>query len=371
VADTNTANIGLLIADLNDVFNFSAHVEANFTTIDGLMGAVQCTSSTRPSNTYAGQIIYETDSKRYVQNTGTKATPVWTYMSHAAMAVTNSTQPTSGLTNGFLAYETDTGGLIAYNGGQWRYKSIVNVTSSTRPTTTVGTGTVIYENDTKRVLVSNGTTPISASWQNVAYANFVTTSSAHPSSPFTGLEIYETDTGATAVYTGSGYSYTAQQIANTTLGASAASVTFNNIPAYTRIMLVWRAQSSASGAVDVNLQIDGNTGNNYLWSKVESNSGTAAASHAGALTNIIKIGVADGTTTSYFANGSQMIDGWSSATGFLTCTGPYGMFTSTTADRSGTASGQFGVVGPHTSIKVSLSANVFQPGTEMAVYGLM
>ena len=120
MADSNTPNIGLLIADLGDVFNFGAHVENNFSTIDSLFGAVQCTSTTRPSNTFAGQIIYETDSKRYAQNTGSKASPVWTYMSHSAMTATSSSRPTSGLSTGLLILETDTSNIsIRSSGAAW------------------------------------------------------------------------------------------------------------------------------------------------------------------------------------------------------------------------------------------------------------
>lgn len=80
MTDTTTANLGLLIADLNDTFNFGAHVEANFTTIDSMMGLVKCTSLTRPSNTYGGQGLYETDTGQIVVNTGTKASPVYKYI---------------------------------------------------------------------------------------------------------------------------------------------------------------------------------------------------------------------------------------------------------------------------------------------------
>lgn len=123
MADTNTANIGLLLPDLGDTFNFALHVENNFSTIDSLMGMVQCTSTTRPSNTYAGQGIYETDSKRYAQNTGTKASPVWTYMSHTALTSTSSAHPTSGLSTGLNIYETDTGLNALWNGSAWTYPS--------------------------------------------------------------------------------------------------------------------------------------------------------------------------------------------------------------------------------------------------------
>lgn len=155
MADTNTANIGLLLPDLNDTFNFGAHVENNFTTIDGLIGAVQCTSTTRPTNTYAGQIIYETDSKRYVQNTGTKSVPAWTYMSHRALNGVVASLPTLGLQNGDLYYATDSNALLICDGGIFRYKTNVAVASSARPTA-VEAGATIYETDTGRSMVYNG-----------------------------------------------------------------------------------------------------------------------------------------------------------------------------------------------------------------------
>lgn len=156
MADTNTPNLLLLLPDLNDTFNFGAHVENNFTTIDALMGAVQCTSSSRPSNTYAGQIVYETDSKRYAQNTGTKGSPVWTYMSHGAIATTAGSLPTSGISNGFLVYATDVNALLVADGGTLRYKTNLVCTSGTRPTA-VEAGATIYESDTGRSLVYTGT----------------------------------------------------------------------------------------------------------------------------------------------------------------------------------------------------------------------
>lgn len=165
MADTNTSNIGLLLPDLGDTFNFALHVENNFSTIDSMMGAVQCTSSTRPSNTYAGQIVYETDSKRYAQNTGTKASPTWTYMSHAALAVTAATRPTSGLSTGETIYETDTTRFLVYNGSSWENKAFSNlsVTSSTHPTSANSfVGEQIYETDTKNTLVWDGT-----NWRNI------------------------------------------------------------------------------------------------------------------------------------------------------------------------------------------------------------
>lgn len=155
MADTTTANIGLLIADLNDVFNFGAHVENNFTVIDSLMGLVKCTSLTRPSNTYGGQGIYETDTARVAVNTNTKASPTWAYVTSMMLYVTSATRPTLGLVNGLLIYESDTKALAIYTAGAWRYVTAVICTSSTRPASP-SLGLEIYETDTLRTLKWSG-----------------------------------------------------------------------------------------------------------------------------------------------------------------------------------------------------------------------
>lgn len=365
MADTQTPNILLVIADLNDTFNFGAHVEANFTTIDSLMGAVDCTSTSRPTNTYKGQIAYEHDSGRYVQNTGTKGAPVWTYTSHAALAVTAASHPTSGLANGGLALETDTDMLMYYNTA-WRYQHNYSVASSSRPTSGLTTGMPLYETDTTRFLIWNG-----SSWVNKAYANFVTTSSAHPANPFQGLEIYETDTGLSAVYNGSTFSYGVQQVAATqVLVGTTASVTFSGIPAVTRLSLSWRAKTATAVQTDLLMQVDGDTAAHYLWAKIEAANGASSPAHTASLTTSMKIGVVSGTTASFFGNGRQEIDGWSNSTGFLTTAGPYANFDAAGTDWAGTAAGQFSAVGPHTSIKLLPATGSFAAGSQFSLYGL-
>jgi hypothetical protein len=145
MADTNTPNILLLLPDLADPFSFGTHVENNFTTVDSMMGAVQCTSTTRPSNTYAGQIVYETDSHRYAQNVGSKASPVWAYTSHTPLVVTSATRPTVGRTAGLLIFETDTSRILIWDGAAWqplvRSSQIINFTASVTSNQTFTTGT--------------------------------------------------------------------------------------------------------------------------------------------------------------------------------------------------------------------------------------
>jgi hypothetical protein len=284
VADTNTPNIGLLLPDLGDTFNFALHVENNFSTIDSMLGAVQCTSSTRPSNTYAGQIVYETDSKRYAQNTGTKASPTWTYTSHAALAVTAATHPTSGLSTGELIYETDTKFVQVYNGSAFEQK---------------------------------------------AYANFTCTSSAHPASPFTGMEIYETDTGLNAVWSGSTWVYPVQKIASTVLGASAASITLTIPSSINHIRGAWNARKDVGGGGAFSwLRFNGDSASHYQW--VNEIGNTAQGNSGASLVNFMQAGLCAGAsdTAAYFSNNTfemENIQG-SNAKGFasqgnLICSG--------------------------------------------------
>ena len=154
MADSLTPNIGALIADPGDVIQYANHVGNNFTLFDSLMGLVKCTSVTRPTDTYGGQGIYETDTGRIAVNTNTKASPTWTYVTSTLLYVTSSTRPTLGLVNGLLIYESDTKALAIYT-GSWRYLTAVICTSSTRPASPTA-GEEIYETDTLRTLKWSG-----------------------------------------------------------------------------------------------------------------------------------------------------------------------------------------------------------------------
>ena len=336
MADTNTPNILLLLPDLGDTFNFALHVENNFSTIDGLMGAVQCTTTTRPSNTYAGQIIYETDSKRYVQNTGTKASPVWTYMSHASLAVTSSTRPTSGLS----------------------------------------TGEMIYETDSKRFLIYNG-----SSWEQKAFSNFTCTSSSHPSSAFTGLEIFETDTNLSAAYNGTSYNYGVQQAAPTqVLGGTTASITFSGISSiYSHLTLEWSARNNSGNLSDLLLlRFNSDTGSKYGWQYVEGQGTVAqAASAAQGSATSIQIGHITGgaATAGYYSGGRIEITGWTNssssqyavavATGFV-----LGSNTSS-GQITGTYGGDYNPSAQLSSVTLLPAAGSFVSGSRFSLYANM
>ena len=317
------------------------------------------TSGSRPANPIQGDELYETDTT-ITRNRGAAA---WNGILPVSVAATLPANPIQG----DFTYISDLQAVAYYSGGAWHTCSLIVCTSTTRPTgSSLQTGSVIYETDTLRFLIYNGTT-----WVNKAFTNFVCTSSTHPGTPFTGLEIYETDTGLGAIYNGTNYMYGVQQIGPTQiLGSTTASITFTGIPAVNRLMLAWRTRSSAAGGVFVQMQLDANTGTNYLWNRSASSAGAANMGHSGAAVAQINIGISDATTASYFGSGFTVIDGWNTATGFATCAGSFCNFSSTTSDDAGSTGGQFNVVGPHTSLKVFLSANSFAAGSEFSLYAL-
>jgi hypothetical protein len=169
----------------------------------------------------------------------------------------------------------------------------------------------------------------------------------------------------------SAFASTPQLISTVTLTGTQATISFAVVAnAYTRLTLYWRGQLSTSGPADVTLQVDGNSGTNYLWAKDEGDNGTATSSHAATLTTVMKIGVITGVTGGYFGSGRQDIEGWSSVTGALTCSGAYGNFQVAGTDWAGTTSGISQSAGPHSNLTVATSSGSFAAGSTFSLYGL-
>jgi len=154
MADTFTTNLGLLIADTNDPYNYPTQVAAPLTTLDSLFGLPKCTSATRPSTTFGGQGIYETDTGRVAVNVGTKAAPSWLYVTSGILTCTSGARPTLNLFTGMMIYETDTGMTRVYKGAAWQAGETV-CTSAARPANPI-TGDSAYESDTGSSIVYTG-----------------------------------------------------------------------------------------------------------------------------------------------------------------------------------------------------------------------
>ena len=153
------------------------------------------------------------------------------------------------------------------------------------------------------------------------------------------------------------------------LTATTASVTFSSIPTYPRLVLFWRARLSAAGPQDINLQIDGNNGSQYLYNYIDAVNGATDAHHSGGLVTSIIVGTADGNTANYFASGDLSLDGWANATGYLTMAGTWANFSTTTTDIVGAIGGLYQGVGPHSSFTLTPASGSFAAGSQFSLYG--
>lgn len=58
---TLTTRLSLLKADPTEAVNVATQIDAAFDKIDAAVGATVCTSTTRPSSPFTGQLAYTTD----------------------------------------------------------------------------------------------------------------------------------------------------------------------------------------------------------------------------------------------------------------------------------------------------------------------
>jgi hypothetical protein len=208
-----------------------------------------------------------------------------------------------------------------------------------------------------------------------AYAAFPCTSSTHPATPRVGQEIFETDTGATAVWTGSAWRYGMQQIGATTVVGSPQPSVVIPVPAvWPRVQVCWRVRSSAANpAEQLYLRFNSDTANHYLWQADQANNATVAGTDGGGATNVIQIGtVTSGTATAgYFASGNFVVEGVTDATNFATVVGSGTAYASTTNSWTGTYGGQYVAAGPITSLTLACASGNLVTGSTFSLYGLM
>lgn len=125
--------------------------------------------------------------------------------------------------------------------------SIQVVTSTTRPSSPF-TGLVIYETDTKFLLIYHG------SWKPIGVM-FYCTSTTRPGSPFQGLFIYETDTNRVFSWSGSAWVYRGGTIICTSGSRPSGASLFEGLTIYetdTNMFLIydganWTLPSNISG----------------------------------------------------------------------------------------------------------------------------
>lgn len=109
---TTTTKLGLRKPATSDLVNVTTDLDTPYDSIDNAVGFTICTSSTRPSTPYAGQAIYETDTKNRLLWSGS----LWIHMSIPNVGSLGSiTNPYSGQ----VVLLTTTHLLYYYNGSSW------------------------------------------------------------------------------------------------------------------------------------------------------------------------------------------------------------------------------------------------------------
>lgn len=134
---TNTPRIALVMPDGPDLVSRTV-LNGNWDKIDDLIGVINCTSVTQPSSPYAGQIIYETDTRKVQVRNG----PNSAWVNVGGIPIVNSTSDVTAPYNGQMVFNLSTLSLHRYQSSdaawyrfpdvQTKYKAATeSVTSST------------------------------------------------------------------------------------------------------------------------------------------------------------------------------------------------------------------------------------------------
>ena len=127
-------------------------------------------------------------------------------------------------------------------------------------------------------------------------------------SSFTNLQKYNDFLGPNAAYDPAA----TWLIQRTTLGTAATTITLSSIPStyqhlQLRCLLKGTTTATATG-VDIYMQINSDTGNNYAWHRLNSDGASATASGTASTSNIIPIRVPNNRSTLANIWGTAIID---------------------------------------------------------------
>jgi len=205
----------------------------------------------------------------------------------------------------------------------------------------------------------------------------VCTSGSRPASPSTGQQIFETDTGLQAVWSGSAWSYLITEVgAPQVLAAPAASVTFSPPSGVNHLAIKWHARSTSGNTSDnMQLRFNGDSANNYDWQLLTGLNATVSTTPGLGDTKILAGTVVGGAgSAGFFADGELEILGWSQAASghVATVTGKWYACWSNTAATSqvGTFGGLYTPSGAGTSAALIPAAGSFAIGSVFSMYAL-
>lgn len=206
-----------------------------------------------------------------------------------------------------------------------------------------------------------------------AFAMQPVTSATHPANPVVGAQIFETDTGLTAYWSGSAWVYPPQLVGAKSVPAAttAASMTVPVVGVWSSLKVIWDGRSDdPSAAKGCNVAFNGAT-TNSLWQQTEGNNTTLATNSSGGTGASIHIGTmpAANATSSFFGHGEFSISAPGSSN-FKIAVGEAAGFTLTTDSRLGIYSGQWDSATAITSITLTPALGNFVAGSQMSVYGM-
>lgn len=137
------------------------------------------------------------------------------------------------------------------------------------------------------------------------------TSTTHPASPTVGMPIYETDTGLTAMWTGTAWLYPPQLLAQQTLSSSGSiSLPVPSGGHFNTLRVVWTAASTAGGtATYMCARFNNDSGTNYEYQFNQANTTSQSSAGNTATEAQTRVGTlnASGGTSGYLGTGEFLI----------------------------------------------------------------
>jgi hypothetical protein len=169
---------------------------------------------------------------------------------------------------------------------------------------------------------------------------------------------------------------TVQLVDAVTLLSPSSNIVFNPSSSLNHLMIKWHARSTSGNTSDnMQLQINGDSGNNYDWQLLAGLNATASSTPGLGDSKILIGTVVGGAgTAGFFANGEIDIPGWSQASSshVVTVNGRWYACWSNTAATSqvGTFGGLYTASGKGTSVTLSPAAGSFATGSIFSIYSL-
>jgi hypothetical protein len=182
------------------------------------------------------------------------------------------------------------------------------------------------------------------------------------------------DTVALLTYAQTSYlnGHQPQLLSTVTLGATTASVTYNVVTPYPRILVEWTAACTASGAQTLFMQYNGDTtAGHYQWQIIQGSGSSASAGISSTSATGIQIGAVSGTpTTNYWGSGFALVADAVQSAHFSTCAGSSAAFQTNTSAFSVTFGGQYAQLAPISSVTLVPNSGSFAANSTFTFYGL-